>query len=267
MTRLELRTALQEELASCDNVLAMWESGSHAFARADEYSDLDVGLLVREGTLDQAWAAVDRALEGVGGFHLRWQLPGHLFKGMTQRVYHPRRGGRWLALDIGIFEESAEDLYLDAPRHGRAEVLFDRSGRVTPPPWDPAKHRQTMREALHQDLMRWRSHATFFRKELARGRNVDAFGFYVGLALRPLLSVLGMLHRPDRFDYGFRYVKEDMPPDVVARIERLCYVPSAALLEERFAEAEAMFDETVEELGRRGITPVDKIGVDVRGGT
>src|SRR5688500_18417596 len=190
MTRLELRAALHDELVKHDNVLAMWEAGSHAFARADQYSDLDIGLLVREGTLEQAWAAVDRALERVGGFHLRWQLPGHIFKGMTQRVYQLRATAPWLALDIGIFQKSAEDLYLDEPRHGRAEVLFDRTGRVKPPPWDPAKHRQTMREALQQDVMRWRSHATFFRKELARGRHVDAFGFYVGLALRPLLSVL-----------------------------------------------------------------------------
>ena len=263
MNRSELRAALRDELVKCDNVLAMWEAGSHAFARADEYSDLDIGLLVREGTLDEAWAAIDRGLERVGGFDLRWQLPGHIFKGMTQRVYHPRRGGRWLALDVGIFQESAEDLYLDEPRHGRAEVLFDRTRRVKPPPWDPGKHRQNMREALQQDVMRWRSHATFFRKELARGRSIDAFGFYVGLALRPLLSVLGMLHRPDRFDYGFRYVKEDMPADVVARLERLCYIPSPAALEERFAEADQLFNETVAELARRGVTPIDPRGFDV----
>jgi len=263
MTRTELREVLREELVGCEFVLAMWEAGSHAFARADEYSDLDVGLLVCEGTLDEAWAAVDRALEKVGGFDLRWHLPGHIFKGMTQRVYHPRLGGPWLALDIGIFQESAEDLYLDEPRHGRAEVMFDRTGRVKPPAWEEEKHRRTMREALQQDVMRWRSHATFFRKELARGRHVDAFGFYVGLALRPLLSVLGMLHRPDRFDYGFRYVKEDMPAEVVKRIERLCYVPSPAALEERFAEADRMFHETVAELARRGIMPIDPRGFDI----
>jgi hypothetical protein len=263
MTRSELRAALHDELVKCDSVLAMWEAGSHAFERADEYSDLDIGLLVREGTLDEAWAAVDRGLQRVGGFDLRWQLPGHIFKGMTQRVYHPRRSGPWLALDVGIFQESAEDLYLDAPRHGLAEVLFDRTGRVKPPPWDPEKHRQAMREALQQDVMRWRSHATFFRKELARGRQVDAFGFYVGLTLRPLLSVLGMLHRPDRFDYGFRYVKDDMPADVVARLERLCYVSSPASLEERFAEADQLFNQTVAELARRDVTAIDPRGFDV----
>src|SRR5688500_20157721 len=98
----------------------MWESGSHAFARADEYSDLDVGLLVREGTLDAAWAAIDRGLQRVGGFDLRWQLPGHTFKGITPRVSPPRRGGRWLALALRLSQETAEDLDLYEPPHALA---------------------------------------------------------------------------------------------------------------------------------------------------
>jgi hypothetical protein len=263
LTRLELRAALNHELGKSSGILAMWEAGSHAFERADEYSDLDIGLLVREGALAEAWAAVDRALEHVGGFDLRWENPVHIFKGMTQRVYRLRNASPWLHLDIGIFQEPVEDLYLQAQRHGRAEVMFDRSGRVVPPAWDADRHLRQMREALHQEIVRWTVYYGFFRKELARGRTIDAFGFYFGLTLRPVLNVLGMLHRPDRWDYGFRYAREELPPDVVARLERLCYAAEPAQLPQKLIEAEALFKETVAELTRRGVTPIDAKGVDV----
>jgi hypothetical protein len=264
LTRPQLRRVLQSELERLEGVLAMWEAGSHAFDRADDHSDLDIGLLVRAGTLPQAWEAIDRALDSIGGFELRWEPAAHLFQGMTQRVYQPRRTNRWLQIDVGIFEESAASLYLETQRHGRAEVVFDRTGgRTKPPVWDEDKQRREMREALHQEIMKWNAYYAYFRKELARGRTIDAFGFYVGLSLRPLLAVLGMVHRPDRWDYGFRYVKDEMPHDIFKQLEHICYIPDPSKLNERFAAAAQMFEEAVAELRRRGVMPIDAKGVDV----
>jgi predicted nucleotidyltransferase len=265
LTREELRGALRERLYSCPDVLAMWEAGSAAFDRADERSDLDIGVLARGDALPSIWRSVEHALDDVGGFSIRWENPLHVFKGMTQRVYRPARGGRWLDLDIGVFEETAEDLYLQPQRHGRADVLFDRSDgrRTATAQFDEVAHRRRMREALHQEIMRWNLYRDFVAKELARGRTIDAFGFYIAFAVRPVLTVLGMLHRPDRFDYGFRYVKDELPADDVAAIERLCYVGNPGELPARVEDANRLFVGAVEELNRRGIQPVDAKGTDV----
>src|SRR5688572_2088734 len=194
LDRLELRNALHDRLVRCDDVLAMWEAGSAAFDRADERSDLDIGLLVREDSLGRVWEAVERGLEDAGGFSIRWENPVHIFKGMTQRVYRPTRARRWLDLDIGIFEESADDLYLQPQRHGRATILFDRSDgqRTSQAAFDEAAHARRMSEALHQEIMRWNLYRDFVAKEIARGRTIDAFGFYLAFAVRPVVTVLGM---------------------------------------------------------------------------
>ena len=265
ISRDELRKGLQKRLIACNSVLAMWEAGSAAFNRADEYSDLDIGLLVRSGSIEQAWTAVESALRDLGGFRIRWENPLHIFKHMTQRVYRPARAPRWLDLDIGIFEESANDLYLQPQRHGKATILFDRSEprRTQQSHFDDTSHRQRMREALHQEIIRRNLYRDFVIKEIARGRTIDAFGFYLAFALRPVLTVLGMLHRPDRFDFGFRYVKDELPADVANRIERLCYVATPLMLETRLDEAGQLFEEAVSELARRGITPIDAKQVDV----
>jgi len=42
MTRSVIRDKLEERLLRCSSVLAMWEAGSTAFSRADDYSDLDI---------------------------------------------------------------------------------------------------------------------------------------------------------------------------------------------------------------------------------
>jgi hypothetical protein len=264
MKRLELRDALTNRLMKCDAVLAMWESGSHAFDRVDEFSDLDIGLLTRKDGIEDAWKAVEDALEDVGGFCIRWENPVHLFSGMTQRVYRPTRGGRWLDLDIGIFQQPCDDLYLQPQRHGRATILFDRSeGQLTAGgSFDAAAHSQRMRQSLHQEIMRWNLFREFVAKELSRGRTIDAFAFYIAFVLRPVLTVLGMLHRPDRFDYGFRYVRQELPADAVKAIERLCYVESPGELLGRVDEANRLFAGALEELKRRGIEPLDPKGID-----
>jgi hypothetical protein len=264
MDRAELRGALYERLVRCDDVLAMWEAGSAAFDRADERSDLDIGLLVRSGSLTRVWHEVELGLDDVGGFTVRWENPTHIFKGMTQRVYRPARGGKFLDLDVGIFEESAEDLYLQSQRHGRATVLLDRTPgkRTSNSQFDAVAHRRRMGEALHQEIMRWNLYREFVGKELARGRTIDAFGFYVAFAVRPVLNVLGMLHREDRFDFAFRYVKEELPDAAVKAIERLCYVGSPADLPGRVEEANRLFTETVRALELAGVDRIDAIGVD-----
>jgi hypothetical protein len=264
MTRDELRAAIRDRLHACDAVLAAWEAGSAAFERADAYSDLDIGVLARNGTIDAVWNVIERALDDVGGFTIRWENPVHIFKGMTQRVYRPTLAGPWLDLDIGVFREDAEDLYLQPQRHGHATILFDRTPerRTAAVPIDGEAHLKRMREALHQEVMRWNLYRAFVEKEIARGRTIDAFGFYLAFAVRPVLAVMGMLHRPDRWDYGFRYVKDDLPADVVAAVERLCYVGSPAELLARVAEADSLFGSAVMRLARQGIEPLDAKGVD-----
>jgi hypothetical protein len=264
VTRERLRAALERETSACPEVLAMWEAGSAAFARNDELSDLDIGFLVRTGTHAAAWAAVDRAVDACGGASLRWNEPNPLWAGMDKRTIRLRRANRWLQLDIGIFEETATELYNEPERHGTAHVCFDRTGRLAPVPWDEAAHLRRLREALHHETMRWRMYHGWFRKELARGRSVDAFAMYLALTVRPLLAVLGMRYRPTRWDFAFRYVREEFPPEVAAAVERLCYLPGPEALEARLTEAEALFEETVSALVSGGLTPHDPKGTDIR---
>ena len=263
MIRTLVRDTLRDHLAPCESVLAMWEAGSAAFARVDDFSDLDIGLLSRNETNEEVWSLVDAAFDSLGGVALRWNELSPLFEQMDKRVFRLREASRWLQVDIGLFAETAANLHNQPERHGEIAVIFDHGNRLHLPGWDAEGHRRRMREALHQEIMKWQIYYGWFRKELARSRAVDAFAAYLGGSVRPLLSVLGMRYRPARWDFGMRYLNEDMPAEVVQTIERLCYVSEPSLLEERFAEADQLFQKTVNELKQQGIVPLDTKGIDI----
>jgi predicted nucleotidyltransferase len=263
MTRQIVRNKLENHLVRCKSVLAMWEAGSAAFDRIDDYSDLDIGILSKKGSNEDVWLVVDRAFEELGGVTLRWNEPSPVFSGMDKRIFRPREAKQWFQVDIGLFPDTATELYNQPERHGRILVVFDHANRMAPPLWDEDANRRRMGEALHQNLMKWQAYYGWFRKELARGRAVDAFVAHLYLTVIPLLTVLNMRYRPNRWDFGFRYLKEELPPDVVKIVERLCYMADPTVMETRFSEADQLLRATLDVLEEQGIRPIDSKGVDI----
>jgi predicted nucleotidyltransferase len=263
MTRHIVRNKLENHLVRCKSVLAMWEAGSAAFDRIDDYSDLDIGILSKKGSNEEIWLIVDRAFEELGGVTLRWNEPSPVFSGMDKRIFRPREAKQWFQVDIGLFPDTATELYNQPERHGRILVVFDHANRMAPPLWDEDANRRRMGEALHQNLMKWQAYYGWFRKELARGRAVDAFVAHLYLTVIPLLTVLNMRYRPNRWDFGFRYLKEELPPDVVKIVERLCYMADPIVMEARFSEADRLLRATLDVLEEQGIRPIDSKGVDI----
>jgi hypothetical protein len=72
-----------------------------------------------------------------------------------------------------------------------------------------------------------------------------------------------MLHRPTRWDFGLRYLHDDLPPDEAARVERLCFIKEPAEMEARAEEASNIFWNAVDRLSERGLEPLDDEGVDM----
>jgi hypothetical protein len=263
MTRSVVRETIAAHLVGYEPVLALWEGGSAAFDRADAYSDLDLALLYRIGARDVIWKKIDGALDELGGVDLRWIDPKPFAKGGGKRIFHLRTTNPWLHIEITIIPHNAEHLYNQPERHGRIKVIFDRTGRLAPKPWDETAHLRRARLALHQSIMRWHLYYCWFRKELARGRTVDAFMTYYDRTLKPLLVVLNLRYRPHRWDFGLRYFNDELPQEIVSVVETFCYVPNPAGLEERFSAADRLLRTTVKELAERGLTPIDPTGFDI----
>jgi hypothetical protein len=147
-------------------------------------------------------------------------------------VLHPGEEGRWLV----------------AERHGSARVLVDRDGLVKTAPLDRKELGRTIEKRVADLKARVPVLAPLALKEAQRGRAMDALNFYHGLVLRPLVEMLRIVHCPERWDYGMRYLDRDLPEDVHERVKELAFVGSCGEIERRYGEALAMFNRLVSKL-------------------
>lgn len=250
ITRADILTALHRSLESDPRALALWEGGSTAFGRADDLSDLDLHVLCEDSDVEAILEVVHDALERLSPLAVERRLPEPTWHGHTQVFYLLREASPYWMVDLVVMRRSAPERYLERERHGDHVVLFDRTGEIAPVRLDRTAHEARMGDRLAEITADAPIFRSLVRKEIERGDPLAAISFYQALTLRPLLEVVRMRHCPDRFDYGAKYSQFDLPPEVVARLERLWYVRSVADLAELQGEAEVWFDKTVAALRR-----------------
>jgi hypothetical protein len=247
--REELIAAIGSAVVTLPGVLAMWEAGSRAFDRADAWSDLDLYVLVEDDAVESVVAAIDEALDAAAGIRVRHRIPEPTSHGHAQLFYSLQAASPYLVVDLVVLRRSVPEWFLEQERNGEPDVVFDRTGLVSATELDRDRFAAATAERRRVLVERFEIFQPFVSKEVHRGNALGAIAAYHAITLRPLIDVLGMLHVPERYDFGAHYAHLDYPPDVVARLERLSYPTSIEEVEVLRAEAEAWFREVVAALG------------------
>lgn len=232
-----LVTAVRAAFEPLDYVHALFEAGSAAFGRADALSDIDLTADVDEGREDEAFTAVETALEQVAPIEIRWIIPTPAWHGMAQRFYRLAGSPPHLMVDLTLRPAGRPDLFAERELHGEPVVYFDKRGLVKSIPADPAKVRADVaaRVATLRVQLPLLEHLVI--KELTRGHPIDAIGYYFSLVLRPLVELLRVRHCPARHAFGLRYLDHDLPAADVARLTPLLFVRDAEDLAAKHAQA------------------------------
>lgn len=251
VTRQVVVDVVQERLRPLDFVLALWEAGSAAFGRVDEWSDVDLMIVVEDGREAEAFAVLEAALAALSPIELVYEMAQPTWHGHQQKFYRLREASEFLMIDVAVMARSSGDKFLTVELHGEARVLFDKEGVVRPPLFDGAAHQERLRGRLREMAGLMPLLGNLVRKELLRGQPLDALSFYQGLILRPLVELLRIKYDPARHQFGARYLYHDLPPAETERLERLMFVSSPdALLAQQVAALE-WFWELVEEMKER----------------
>jgi hypothetical protein len=218
---------------------AAFEGGSAATGRLDAYSDIDL-CVVADASLNEAlFEAIEAALGQIAPCSHVWTVADAPWPGFAQKFYLLEGAPRFFALDCSLMLPATGVQFLEVERHGAARVLFDPRQWIKPHPLDRTKHAVRLQRRRAQNLAAWPVYRMLVDKELARGRPLDAFGFYQAL-LRMLVEAAGLLHRPDRFDYGWRYLHHDLPPALQTQLEQLAYVGRLDDLAVRLPQADSL---------------------------
>jgi predicted nucleotidyltransferase len=248
LTRREVLEFFVARLEPDPRLLAAWLGGSDATGRADEWSDVDIGLIVEDGAVEHAASVFDRAAEDLG-LAVRYRMPWPTWHGFHQAFYQLSRAPEYLMVDWVIVERSQPHPWFEVERHGTARVLFDKAGLIRAGRVDPAAMARAI-EAKAPDL---RKRFLLFRHlpaKLAererggsRGLPLDAVHFYHSMVVRPLVDMLRIVHTPLRHDFGMRYLADDLPREVYEALVELSYPQSHEVIPEYVRRASAMFEE------------------------
>ena len=247
--RERLFAAVLPMLQADATVRACWEGGSVAMGRADEFSDIDLYVVAEMARHQAVLDAFEAALGQAASIGHVWPVDPPAFAEVSQRIYLLRDAPRFFAVDCAVLTLAATAQFLERERHGEPRILFDRDHAITAPPLDRARHEARLCKRLEQIRASWPVYRTIVEKELARGHALDAIGFYFGGLMRPLIELVGMRYRPERFDYGWRYLHAELPVELQRELEAFAYVDSPARISANLAAVDRLARSLLAELG------------------
>lgn len=237
--------ALREGLAGDDCVRAAWLGGSDATARTDGASDVDLMVVCPAGRVEEAVAAIDDAVRAVASVRLRYRLPRPTWHGFEQGFWQFEDAPEWLMLDWLVMEQGKPHPWLEVERHGKALVLFDKDGDVVESHTDRAAIEAAVRKKVEDLRVKYPLFRHLAPKMTGRGLPADAAYFHHAFTLRSLVDLLRAVHCPQRHDYGFRYLREDLPGPAYEAVCRLCYPAGPGEIASMQSEADGLFEATL----------------------
>jgi hypothetical protein len=244
--RTEVLLGLREELERLDYVQAMWEAGAVSFGRVDDWSDIDLQVVVDDDRVEQALDVIEAALGRISPIDLRHRLREPTWHGHSQVFYRLREASPFLLIDLVVMKASAGDKFLEPETHGSPLVYFDKSNAVVFEPFDADALAEKLRERKAELAVLFDLFQVLTLKEINRGNDIEAFAFYQAYTLRPLIQLLRMIHDPVRHNFHTRYVHYALPREDVERLRKLFYVSDVEELRTRREEAETWFNELQE---------------------
>lgn len=263
LKREEIISGIRERLHENPDIQAAWLGGSDANKRADEWSDIDLMVIGAAGKSEAVAAAIEKAVENISPIRIRFRLPTPTWHGFEQAFYQLENAPEDLMIDWLIMEEGKPHPWFEKERHGVGRVLFDKIGAVKVQGVDLG----ACREAAAKKVQELRLKFPLFRhlpvKFARRGLPVDAAYFYQTLVLRPVVDLLRCLYCVERYDFGFRYLRDDLPREVYGAVERLCWPAGPGSIATAVEEASALFQKALTEWDAAELSSVQSAAAPV----
>ncbi|HEY9727915.1 MAG TPA: nucleotidyltransferase domain-containing protein [Chroococcales cyanobacterium] len=228
-----------------DFVLALWQGGSVAHGFTDEWSDIDIQVIVEDDGVQETFDIVEESLKTISEIRFKWRVPEPTWHGHSQCFYQLEEATPFLFIDFVVLKQSSPNDFLELERHGKLVMAFDKANLVVQPCLNRSEHFSKMQERLMTLSRTFIFFQIIVKKEINRGHLVSAISNYHSYTLQPLVELLGILYRPERYDFRTKYFYRDFPTEVIAGVELLYCVMNLADLASKQQQAEVLFAETL----------------------
>lgn len=248
LTREIIVDVLVDALKPLEHVRAFWEAGAAAFGRIDDWSDIDLYLIVDETKVDDAFQAVEKALTLLSPVRQKYKVPQLPWPDVFQAFYKLENASEYLLIDLAILTPNSPEKFLEPQTHGKAVFYFNKSGGVQLPNLDKEALVRKLRERLERLRERFDMFNIFVQKEINRSNWLEAVDLYHALTLGSLVETLRIRYKPVHHEFKMRYVHYELPSKITKRLERLYFVENAMDLQEKYHEATRWFHKAISEI-------------------
>jgi len=190
-------------------ICAAWEGGSAATHRLDEFSDLDLTLVVDEDHVEQAFTDFKNFITQHVHIIRSYRVPEPAWHGVSQCFYQIDQVTPFLYIDLAVMKRSHPDKLMEQDRHGQAVVWFDHDHVYDSSP----SSQQVIEERVHK-MIQSVAQTDFLieleiEKGIARHEFLDVYPTYYSFISRHLAVMLNVEYRKERVDFGLRYARLD----------------------------------------------------------
>ncbi|MHB9031687.1 MAG: hypothetical protein ACYC6L_01440 [Anaerolineae bacterium] len=243
INREAIIAALHAGMAARAEVLACWLEGADAAGQVDGYSDIDFCVSLAPGGFGAAEDAARAALQALGPLDLDERTVDE--PNQRDATFHFAGTSPHLLVDLCLYDGCGSD-FIAGDSIEKPLVLFDRAGVVR---FHPAQERLAAADlpARRKRIMMFLDQSSRVGKWIARGAFLEAFGYYRRYLLEPLIEALRLRYTPLHPEYGIVHISRHLPPEVIARLERLHQVTNLPDLATRAALARAWLAEEMKD--------------------
>lgn len=259
LTRKMMIQTLVDALEPLAYVHSFWEGGAAAFDRIDEWSDIDLYLVVDNNKVDETFIAVEKALESLSPIKRKYDITHPPKSGLSQVFYRLEGVSEYLLIDLAVLTLSSPDKFLEPEIHGDVIFYFNKSDKVKPSLLDRDVLVKKLQERLERLQARFDIFNSFIKKEINRGNYLEAIDLYHSLTLASLVEVLRIKHYPVHHNFKMRYIHYELPHEIITKLELLYFVKDEKDLQEKYLEAAKWFRNVMSEIDQEEIKRLIRI--------
>ena len=209
-SRTEAVNKIKDFVITHNTISAAWEGGSVATGFDDDLSDLDLCMVCKEKDKETVLTDMVNFLKETFGQENMYRLPEPTYHGFSQVFFKTKQTPELFYVDFVVMSEDQEDKYIEASRHGKAQVWVEKYKL------DKSDRSNDKIAELCSALYKKTVDVDFLiilelKKALGRKNFSEAFPVYYSFLTRYLAVLLNIKHRPAKADFGTRYIYRDYP--------------------------------------------------------
>jgi len=248
LTRDIIIQTLTHALKPIDYVHAFWEGGAASFDRIDEWSDIDLYLVVDDEKVEEIFPIFENALRSLSPIKQKYIVQHSPESGLFQAFYKLEGASEYLIIDLAVFKLSSPEKFLEPEIHGNAVFYFNKTNKVKLPSLDKNAFAKKLQKRLERLKANFDMFNNFVQKEINRGNCLEAMDLYRVVTLASITEALRIRHNPVHHDFRMRYIHYELPSEVIKKLKHLFFVKDDRELQKKYHEATKWFHNIMSEI-------------------